>query len=145
MIGCIWSGMIWQMGVRDSSTPQCTPPKNFPPLELPSTSFWIDTVCASCCYGHCAVDIANISIHSIANSHLLLKLDNKDIHLPFVCQRHSFLSIGDFNPSQSIPTRLPETDQGTKRSSLRESWKKPWCHRSLIVIKIMIIMIILQD
>ena len=115
------------------------------PLELPSTSFSIDTVCASCCYGHCAVDIANISIHSIANSHLLLKLDNKDIHLPFVWQRHSFPSIGDFNPSQSIPTRLPDTDHLTKWSSSRESWKKPWCHRSLIVTKIMITMIILQD
>ena len=119
------------------------PSQNFPPLELPSTSFWIDTVCASCCYGHCAVDIANISIHSIANSHLLLKLDNKDIHLPFVWQRHSFLSIGDFNPSQSIPTRLPDTDHLTKRSSLRESWKKPWCHRSSIVMKIMIILTII--
>ena len=108
------------MGVRDSDTPQMHPSQNFPPLELPSTSFSIDTVCASCCYGHCAVDIANISIHSIANSHLLLKLDNKDIHLPFVCQRHSFLSIGDFNPSQSIPTRLPDTDHLTKRSSLLE-------------------------
>ena len=137
--------MIWQIGVRDSNLPKCTPPKNFPPLELPSTSFSIDTVCASCCYGHCAVDIANISIHSIANSHLLLKLDNKDIHLPFVWQRHSFLSIGDFNPSQSIPTRLPDTDHLTKRSSSRESWKKPWCQRSSIVMEIMIIMIIVHD
>ena len=119
------------------------PSQNFPPLELPSTSFSIDTVCASCCYGHCAVDIANISIHSIANSHLLLKLNNKDIHPPFVLQRHSFLSIGDFNPSQSIPTRLPDTDHLTKWSSSRESWKKPWCHRSSIVMKIMIILTII--
>ena len=145
MIGCIWSGMIWQMGVRDSNTLYAPLPKTFHPLNCLAPHFQLTPFVPPVVTG-----IAQLTLPTFLStlSQILIYSWNWTIKIS-IC--HLF---GNATPSFLLETsthlnpfqpdfQSPDTDHLTNRSSLRESWKKPWCHRSSIVMKIMIILTII--